>query len=257
VTDQAPEPLKREHDQLLADHREIMIRVANLRDDLNGANARLVEVDNQLQAAIDEFRAFKQHAEAEFARLAGETEADKTAPPGWPGVTGWVHTDGTACDEYLASPASTPPGGYWCTTHQMYVRHPGSPAPAARERLVELAALTADTGDPQTAVQYGVQAPGAEVAVYGDQEWVKGAAAAGDLGSVTMERDVRISYGPWRPVTRKAAAECDGSGDCPGVVMWHWRPPSHPDQIVELCDEHAAGKDLSDLVDLRSIEVPS
>ena len=43
-------------------------------------------------------------------------------------VTGWVHADGTVCDEHLAPPASTPPGnGYWCTTHQMFVRHPDSP----------------------------------------------------------------------------------------------------------------------------------
>ena len=46
-------------------------------------------------------------------------------------VPGWVHSDGTLCDEYLAPPASTPPGnGYWCTTHQMFVRHPDSPAAA-------------------------------------------------------------------------------------------------------------------------------
>jgi hypothetical protein len=42
-------------------------------------------------------------------------------------VSGWVHTDGTICDEYLAPPGSVPPSGYWCTTHQMYVRHPESP----------------------------------------------------------------------------------------------------------------------------------
>jgi hypothetical protein len=41
--------------------------------------------------------------------------------------TGWVHTDGTACGEYLAPPASTPPSGYWCTEHQLYVRHPDAP----------------------------------------------------------------------------------------------------------------------------------
>jgi len=45
-------------------------------------------------------------------------------------VTGWAHTDGSVCGEYLAPPASAPRGGYWCTTHQMFVRHPGSPAEA-------------------------------------------------------------------------------------------------------------------------------
>jgi hypothetical protein len=47
---------------------------------------------------------------------------------GWTG--GWVHEDGSVCGEYLAPPASEPPGGYWCTTHQMYVTFP-EPAPAA------------------------------------------------------------------------------------------------------------------------------
>jgi|GEM_PF-6905502 len=42
-------------------------------------------------------------------------------------VSGWVHTDETVCGEYLAPPGSAPPGGYWCTTHQMYVTHPDSP----------------------------------------------------------------------------------------------------------------------------------
>ena len=50
------------------------------------------------------------------------------------GVSGWVHDDGTACPEYLAPPASTPPGGYWCTTHQMFVRHPDSPQAALGSR---------------------------------------------------------------------------------------------------------------------------
>lgn len=68
--------LKREHDQLLADHRETMVRLRNVRDDLNGTSARLVEVDNQLQATVDEMRALR----AEFRRLAGETEADKPSP---------------------------------------------------------------------------------------------------------------------------------------------------------------------------------
>ena len=42
-------------------------------------------------------------------------------------VTGWIHSDRTACDVYLAPPQSTPAGGYWCTDHQMFVRHPDSP----------------------------------------------------------------------------------------------------------------------------------
>ena len=49
-------------------------------------------------------------------------------------VTGWIHADGTACPGYLAPPASTPAGGYWCTTHQMFVRHPDSPAAALGSR---------------------------------------------------------------------------------------------------------------------------
>ena len=43
--------------------------------------------------------------------------------------TGWVHADGTPCAEYLAPTWSVPPGGYWCTLHEMYVRHPGQAAP--------------------------------------------------------------------------------------------------------------------------------
>lgn len=77
--------------------RECRNPIANLRADLNGTEARLVEVDNELGAVrgdlstarhaiveLDdaltalraEFAEFKQHVEA-FARLAGETEADK------------------------------------------------------------------------------------------------------------------------------------------------------------------------------------
>jgi len=38
--------------------------------------------------------------------------------------TGWIHEDGSVCDEYLAPPESMPPTGYWCTLHEQYVRHP-------------------------------------------------------------------------------------------------------------------------------------
>jgi hypothetical protein len=47
------------------------------------------------------------------------------------GTGGWVHEDGSVCGEYLAPPASAPPAGYWCTTHQMHVTHPGATPVAA------------------------------------------------------------------------------------------------------------------------------
>lgn len=37
-------------------------------------------------------------------------------------VAGWIHQDGTACPEYLASPGRQ----WWCTTHQQSVTIPGS-----------------------------------------------------------------------------------------------------------------------------------
>lgn len=78
-------------------HQNLENEVTNTRRDLNGTHARLVEVDNELGAVradlcttrhaiveLDdaltalraEFAEFKQHVAA-FARLAGETEADR------------------------------------------------------------------------------------------------------------------------------------------------------------------------------------
>jgi len=85
------------------------------------------------------------------------------------GVSGWVHEDGTVCDEYLAPPASTPPGGYWCTTHQMFVRHPASPiilevskydpdvdpqviADSCQAELIPSSLPRRDRGDEQTGI---------------------------------------------------------------------------------------------------------
>jgi len=39
-------------------------------------------------------------------------------------IGGWIHEDGSVCNEYLAPPESMPPTGYWCTLHEQYVRHP-------------------------------------------------------------------------------------------------------------------------------------
>ena len=55
-------------------------------------------------------------------------------------------------------------------------------------------------------VQYAVLTADGTVRTYGDQSWVKSGGALGPLSSdggklegiVTLERDVRVSYGPWR-----------------------------------------------------------
>lgn len=68
--------------------------------------------------------------------------------------------------------------------------------------------------DPTEARQFAVQRPdGSEPVAYGDQEWVKygnaltamkwprdGGGLVEPEGSTIVERDITITYGPWRPV---------------------------------------------------------
>ena len=66
-------------------------------------------------------------------------------------VTGWIHSDRTACDVYLAPPRSAPPGGYWCTEHQMLVRHPASPI------ILEMSKYDPDEDPQEIAALYQAQ----------------------------------------------------------------------------------------------------
>jgi hypothetical protein len=124
-------------------------------------------------------------------------------------------------------------------------------------------------------VQYAVLTDDGTIKTYGDQNWVRSGGALGPLsgdttGIATLERDVRIFYGPWRiaagvgePAPAKALPaarpqcdeDADDGTDCPGLVVWRWHPPDRPGEFVWLCDDHADDKPLSDLEDLADLGV--
>jgi hypothetical protein len=74
--------------------------------------------------------------------------------------------------------------------------HPVTVEGCVQERLAD------DAPDPTTFRQFAVQEPGGEPKQYGDRSYVQYGDVLHDSapGSVIVERDVEVLYGPWRPL---------------------------------------------------------
>ena len=80
------------------------------------------------------------------------------------------------------------------------------PEPIRDGHLLDITALVAydHDDDPTTATQWAVRRPNGSTCAYGDQTWVSSGQAAEEdqPGTVTMWRQVTITYGPWVEATR-------------------------------------------------------